>query len=99
MSFTEAEKTEMAKRLEIVLEFQPRTADDYTDEEKIEAFNKLHKEALDHYNACRNNDRVRQLGRNLAFESLMTLLKPEGVSSNLFWEHFNELDELTRKIG
>ena len=86
-------EAEKAERLENALKFKPRTADEYTDEEKVAAFDKLHAHALGNYNARRTDERTKD-AQYYAYQALMQLLTPKGKHNKEFWDHYDELGEL-----
>jgi hypothetical protein len=73
--------------------FNPRSLEEYTPEQKIAAFEKLHRFAMsvwnDHKKGEGNED-----DSHYAYEEIMKLLAREGQTTKEFWESFNALGEL-----
>jgi len=84
---------EKANELEQCLSFQVRQLSEYTDAEKIAAFDKLYKFASGVYQARRNEERTKD-SNHYAYEAVMELLTPKGERNRVFWDHWNELGNL-----
>ena len=95
------QEQEVAEELERELQFQVRSASEYTDEEKIEAFDRMYKFIHGIYMNRRKNERNKDK-EYYSFETLMGLLIPkEGGKGKdksqrrrAFWDHYNNLGQL-----
>jgi hypothetical protein len=66
-------------------EWRPKAASDYTAEEKATAFDGLHKIAMDHFDAVKNDGRTKDI-EHWCYEAVLDLLGP-GV-----WDALNSFD-------
>lgn len=66
------------------LSWQPKLASDYSSEEKCLQFDKLHKMALEHFKAVKDNHHKEDDTSNWFFEALMNLLGKD------VWKAYNK---------
>lgn len=67
--------------------WEPRSSEDYLTFEKLAIFNKLHKQALAHFNEVKKSGYSDEDAEHYIFESVMELLsKPKDP----VWTHFNK---------
>lgn len=70
--------------------FKPRTIDQYTDTEKVAAFEKMHARAMKTFNHTKENGCLPKDCQEYAWEEQMELLAhPKKISK--FWDAFNDL--------
>ena len=68
--------------------FRPRLASEYTDAEKIAAFDQLHKQSLEQFEEVCSTGNFREDNAHCFFESCMELLVKNNKEE--LWEAFNK---------
>jgi len=66
-------------------QWNPRTADSYSAEEKVAKFDEMHKLAMDHFEEVKNDGRTKDI-EHWCYEAVIELLGP-GV-----WDVLNSID-------
>lgn len=77
-------KEEQQRRLD---EWKPRSLDEYTDKEKIEAFIRLHNHALSTFKSTKDTKYLDEDEKQYAFEAIMALLSRPDES---VWDVLNK---------